>query len=285
MPEEDIKRGGDTVYRVLSQDFYATDFHSEELGIKQQEEWRSKSRQFTSDSEIVGKVEVAQRSGPSEPMPDLEKNGFMVMRKSPWYEAENDLSRRLVMKFFTDSGTWYATVEEMLADEYARSFSSEMPLLTLAVLTDENEILTYIRQNRRGALDTESYSFFLVGNDGQFQVFRIEGKRATMGDDFRVVMGTGDVTVAEIDSRVANIGGESRVEVRDVILADNDWFCRILQAFSASIKHRQDIWKKIAKGLKAMEKKKATPLQHRFEVSLLANPRRLTLDRDEFDEV
>ncbi len=285
LPEEDVKRGGDTVYRVLSQDFYATDLHIEEIGIKQQEEWRSRSRQYTTDSEIIGKVETSQRSSASDSMPDLEKEGFIVQREKPWDDAPNEYSKRLVLKLFTDTGNWYATIEEMLADEYARSFSAEMPLVSFAVLTDENEILTRISQNRRGPVDTESYSFFMVGNDGQFQVFRIEGKRITMGDDFRVVMATDDATVAEIDSKLANIGGECTVKIRDPILAKNDWFCRVLQAFSTTIKYRKDIWKKISRGLEVLTDSKGTPLQERFEVSLLANPRRLTLEIDEFDDV
>jgi hypothetical protein len=218
-------------------------------------------------------------------MPDLEKEGFIVQRKDPWDDAPNEHSRRLVLKIFTETGNWYTTIEEMVADEYARSFSAEMPLVTFAVLTDENEILTRISQNRRGPIDTESYSFFLVGNDGQFQVFRIEGKRVTMGADFRVVMATNDVTVAEIDSKVVNIGGEYTVEIRDPILAKNDWFCRILQAFATTIKYRKKIWKKISKGLRALKETEGTPLQERFEVSLLTNPRRLTLEIEEFDDV
>ena len=55
MPEEKERKVG-PVYRVLSQDLYSTDLHSDEFGVRQQEVWRSKSRQYTKDAEIIGKI-------------------------------------------------------------------------------------------------------------------------------------------------------------------------------------------------------------------------------------
>ncbi|MHA1742118.1 MAG: hypothetical protein ACTSVD_08510, partial [Candidatus Thorarchaeota archaeon] len=109
-------------------------------------------------------------------------------------------------------------------------------------MTAENELVTYVRQFRRGIGATETYGFFMPGPRGTFEVFRIEGKRATLGDDFRVLLLSGrDVEVGEIDSKFADIGGEFQVRIRDRILADNEWFCRVLQCFSVVTRYREEM--------------------------------------------
>lgn len=54
MSKKDPRKIG-PVYRVLSQDLYGTGFHHEEMGFRQAEMWRSKSRQFSRDADIIGK--------------------------------------------------------------------------------------------------------------------------------------------------------------------------------------------------------------------------------------
>jgi hypothetical protein len=43
--------------------------------------------------------------------------------------------------------------------------------------------------------------------------------------------------------------------------------------------------KKVEKGMNRWKKAKFEPKQHRHEMSLLANPRKLTLSTEEFEEV
>ncbi|NWF95857.1 MAG: hypothetical protein HXY34_06910 [Candidatus Thorarchaeota archaeon] len=285
MSKEAEKRGGSTVYRVLSQDLYATGFHGDEVGIRQDEQWRAKSRQFTSDSDIIGKIMEARLKPGEKNLPPRVKTGFIVLRNSTWGQEPDEMKRRLVVKMFSSSGQWIASAEEMVADEYANSVASEMPLVSFAVLTKDTEIVTHVRQLRRGVASTESYSFHMPGPDGTFEVFNIEGKRATAGDDFRVMLLSGSVEVAQIDSKFGDIGGEFVVSVNDRILAENDQFCRILQCFSLIIRYRKDIRERIQRSLDMLTHGKAKPKQHRYELSLFINPRRLALKKDEFEEV
>lgn len=282
---DDEKRGGRTVYRMLSQDLYMTSIHGDEIGIRQTEQWRSRSRQFTKDSDIIGRISEARLKHGEKKLPSLEKSGFLVLRQSMWNDAPNEMSKRFVVKMFTKSGGWLGTIEEMIAEEYANSHAMRDPQLSFAIVTNENEVVTYIREMYRGRMTTEVYGFFLPGPNGSFEVFKIEGKRATAGDDFKVVLLSHDVEVAEIDSKFGDIGGEFIVKIKDEILAENEWFCRILQAFSVVIRYRIEIRERLKKGLNLWKKKGEGPSQHRYELSLLANPRKLTLKRDEFEEV
>ncbi|RDE12419.1 MAG: hypothetical protein C4K49_10070 [Candidatus Thorarchaeota archaeon] len=285
MSGKELKRGGNIVYRLLSQDLYATGIHADKVGIKKDEDWRSKSRQFTQDSDIIGKIDESKLKKGTKELPPREKIGFITIRNGQWRDEKNEMSRRLVCKLFSNNGNWIASLEEMVAEECALSFASEAPYLVFSVLTKESDVVTYIRQAKRSALATESYSFYIVGPQGNFEVFRIEGARVSVGDDFTVRMLAYDTPVAKVDSKFGDIGGDFTVTVNDEVLAENEWFCRVLQCFAIALKYRHEIRERLDKGLKAWAGGKSHPTQHRYELSLLANPRRLTLKADEFDEV
>jgi len=278
------KRKVGPVYRVFSQDLHSTHLHGEAIGFRQAEIWRSKSRQFSKDATIIGNVDTAKRSDDKEKLPDLEPAGFIIIRQSLWSDVDK-LERRLVVKLFTSSGGWIATMEEMVAEEYATSFVSDQPLVAFTVLSKDSEIITWVKQQKRGALSTENYSFYILGPKNTFEVFRIEGARGSMGDDFDVFRLNGHQKVAQIDSKFGDLGGEFSVNVKDPVLAENEWFCRVLQCFSVMIAYRSEIREKIGKGINLWKKGKWIPKQHRYEISLLANPRKLTLKLDELDNV
>ncbi|MGY5877129.1 MAG: hypothetical protein RTU30_15365 [Candidatus Thorarchaeota archaeon] len=282
MPDEDRKIG--PIYRIFSQDLFATDLHSKEFGHRQHEYWRSKSRQFSKDAEIFGSIKEAKRKTHKDKLPDLKESGFIIIRKSLWTDTD-ELSRRLVIKLFSESGNWIASLEEMIAEEYSLTYSSGIPITVFVVMCRESEVVTYIRQVFRGATAMENFAFYILGPDNTFEVFRIERKRVSAGGDYNVKRLSGGQTIAEIDSKLGDIGGEYIVKIKDPVLAQNEWFCRVLQCFSVMLRFRDPIKAKIDKGLKRWLKQKFEPLQHRYEMSLLANPRKLSLKTEEFEEV
>ena len=283
MPQKDPRKVG-PIYRVFSQDLYATGFHHEEMGFRQAEMWRSKSRQFSRDADIVGKIMERRKPMDKKRLTKPKRVGFIILRQSLWKQVDPS-ARRLVVKLFSNKGGWIATMEEMVAEEYAMSFVAAQPLVAFTVLSKENEIVTWVKQLRRGGLSTENYAFYILGPDKTFEVFRIEGMRATPGDDFRVIRLNGRKVVANIDSILADFGGAYKVRIKDPVLADNEWFCRVLQCFSIMVNYRKRIRAKLRKGLTQWKKGKREPTQHRYEISLLANPRKLTLKLDELEEV
>ncbi|MHA1949575.1 MAG: hypothetical protein ACXAAO_03435 [Candidatus Thorarchaeota archaeon] len=283
MPKEKERKVG-PVYRLFSQDLFSTNLHGEEIGFRQAEVWRSKSRQFSRDADIIGRIDESRRTNDKQKLPSVKKIGFIILRQSLWKEAD-DLDKRLVVKLFSNSGGWIATMEEMVAEEYAMSFASDRPLIAFTVLSRESEFVTWVKQYRRGGASTENYSFYIIGPKGTFEAFRIEGARASMGDDFNVIRLNGHENVASIDSKFGDLGGEFTVRIKDPVLASNEWFCRVLQCFSIMILYRGKIRAKINNGFHKWKKGKWEPSQHRYEVSLLANPRKLTLKLDELEEV
>lgn len=284
MSKKDPRKIG-PVYRVLSQDLYGTGFHHEEMGFRQAEMWRSKSRQFSRDADIIGKIEERRKPMDKKRLTKPERVGFIIVRQSLWRNEKEPLDKRLVVKLFSNSGGWLATMEEMVAEEYALSFAADQPLVAFTVLSKENEIVTWVKQLRRGGLSTENYAFYILGPDNSFEVFRIEGTRVTLGDDFRVIRLNGRRVVANIDSKFGDFGGEYKVRIKDPVLAENEWFCRVLQCFSIMVNYRERIRKKLETGMRKWKRGKRDPTQHRYEISLLANPRKLTLKLDELEDV
>ena len=283
MPKDERKVG--PIYKVFSQDLYATDLHGDELGVRQAEVWRSKSRQFSRDAEIIGKISEAGRKDHKEKLPSLEKTGFIILRNSLWAEPKNHLDRRLVVKIFSDSGGWIGTLEEMVAEEYALTYSTGMPIVSFCVITKDNEYLTYVRQVYRGKFDMENFAFYILAPENRFEAFRIERKRVAAGDDYSIIRLNGGEKVADIDGKLADIGGEFIVKILDPILAQNDWFCRILQCFSIMLRFRNEIKSKLDEGVKKWIKGDYKPPLHRYEASLMGNPRKLTLNLSDLENV
>lgn len=284
LPKEEKRKIG-PVYRIFSQDLYSTNLHREEMGYRQAEIWRAKSRQFSKDAEIIGKIEEARLKKGEKRLPSLEKVGFIIVRNSLWELEKNELARRFIVKLFSNAGGWLATIEEMVAEEVASSYAVKSLLLSFSVMTKDNEFITRIRQANRCGLEKEAFTFYMLGPDKTFEVFKIEAKRVSAGLDYRIVNLTEGHTVAEIDNKLGDIGGEFQVKIKDPVLAENDWFCRILQCFSIVVRYRKDMYKKLEKIMKARKKMNHEIHQHRHEVSLLANPRKLTLRIDEFEDL
>ena len=147
MAEKDPRKIG-PVYRVFTQDLYGTGFHLEEMGFRQAEMWRSKSRQFSKDADIVGKIMEQRRPKDKKRLTKPERVGFIILRQSLWKHAKDPLDKRLVVKLFSNKGGWIATMEEMLAEEYAISFAAYQPLVAFTVLSRENEIITWVKQQK-----------------------------------------------------------------------------------------------------------------------------------------
>ena len=125
----------------------------------------------------------------------------------------------------------------------------------------------------------------MLGPNKTFDAFRIERKRVSAGTDYKIIRVKGEEEVAEVDSKLGDIGGEFQVKIKDSVLAENEWFCRILQCFAVMNRFRDDIKEKVDKGLKKWLKGKIEPRLHRHEISLLANPRKLSLSLEELEDI
>ena len=100
-------------YKKITVDFWATDWHGEEIGIRQAEQHRAKSRQFSKDMEIYGAI-----------LENGNKIGFVGWRKEAWESGIDEEPEeiqgevlgpskaqigRLIIKSFTNESNWTGT--------------------------------------------------------------------------------------------------------------------------------------------------------------------------------
>ena len=189
----------------LEIDFWKTDFHGVEKGIRQDEQHRAKSSQFTKDMDIIGDVKK-----------DGELYGYVAVRKEPLEEKESS-RRRLVVKYFSKTMNWRATIEEVVSASLSNSLIIDevSPVFRLSLARNEYEqqlMRVHPRRIGGGAHFALTFIHKDDGKDeGMFTLLHFDAKKLTLGEDFDVKNAAGK-KVAKVDSKSMNIGG--KVEVR-----------------------------------------------------------------------
>ncbi|TFF88231.1 MAG: hypothetical protein EU549_03410 [Promethearchaeota archaeon] len=268
-----------TTYKKIAVDFWATDLHGEEIGIRQQDQHRAKSRQFSKDMEIYGGIKE-----------DEEKSGFIGWRKEAWKSGIDEEPEeeegvilgpstatigRLVIKAFSDKSNWQGTLEEQVSMELPRSYYKPMPTFTVILPRFEfliriERIYTYMGHLYVTSIITEE-----KGDEKIMDMFEIEEKLWTFGSDW-VVRRRGaekkDI-VAKIDGKVLNIGGKTVVKIFDEKLAKNRVFRMLVTLFAALTKHHGKVKKKIKKTRQQILDGEIKIEPTHQELELMRNPR------------
>ncbi|MFY9877251.1 MAG: hypothetical protein WAL20_16670, partial [Rhodomicrobium sp.] len=96
------KANGKAQERTFTVDMWWTDLNDVEIGFFIHSRHRAKSREFTQDSDVIGEVlEGGQRAG------------LISYREGLW-KSENPGEKRLVLKLFTPSMNWRASMDMLI---------------------------------------------------------------------------------------------------------------------------------------------------------------------------
>ncbi|MGQ4832724.1 MAG: hypothetical protein ACP6IS_02350 [Candidatus Asgardarchaeia archaeon] len=241
-------------------DFWATSLHGEEIGIKQKEQWISKSRQFTKDMDIYGKI-----------IRDKEDFGIVAFRTRA-LEKEN----RLVVRAFTDRGAWIGSLEELLSKEIRNTVLLNEPTLSYAIIQPDYDYVTVIdRIIKRGLFQREYYVFDIFIEKGTIETYTLESARVSLGSDFSVRRENDGKKVATIDSKVLNIGGAVEIKFHDDKAKENQVLERILIMFAAGLRFADEQKRKIERLVKEFKEEKKAIKIPKEELALYENPRRI----------
>ncbi len=252
------------IERKIIVDLWKTKLHDEIIGIKQKEEHMAKSRQFNRDLELFG--EVKEKIKGKE-----ETIGFVGYRKGLWDEQKDKLARRLVIKLFSKSMYYQGTLEEMIGREFTRSLSAQKDFPAFTSLIDGYDYVVTMNKIRGGWVNPEWFVFRLEGDDCFIPI--ILKHKWGPGIDYRVVYGLDDHQFGLINGKKWDIGGRYDITLKGEKKLVNNVMIRSLILFSASLKFHKDIYKKIKKGTKLMEKGEWTPSISNEELLLRRNPR------------
>ncbi|MFW9993757.1 MAG: hypothetical protein ACFFD4_17055 [Candidatus Odinarchaeota archaeon] len=253
MPIEGVKveRGGKDVVKEIDVDLWKTKAHGEIIGIKQKEEYMAKSRYFTRDSEIIGEVKE-----------EGETSGYLVRRET---------DERLIIRLFSKSMYYQASLEEMIAREQVRRLIYKQNFPSFIVLLKDYPYIVQMSKERGGFGNPEIYSFYHFSNkDGAFEPLVIRSTRG-LGEDFEVK--SFDKKVAEIDGAKFDIGGAFKIRIFDPELAKEQSFYRSLIVFSGALKYLGDVKDRIDK-LDDYQKREEVIKLVEEELLLQTNPRK-----------
>ncbi len=234
-------------YPIIDVDIWKTKLHSATVGIRQKDQYRAQSRQFTANMDVIGDVtyykyspeDLAKPSADRGKPEKVEEYGEVIaINKSFWddedetsvihkmaekyksdYKVENlrPLLKRFVLKSFTElkrdkkkkghAGRWMGTMEESVLMGLTRTFGDREPRPFLYVSVPGYNYRIAVARSFTYVGDR--YMFTLPNPDtGELTIFELRGKRGTPGDDFECLLAETEQHVADLDDRKLNIGGK-----------------------------------------------------------------------------
>ncbi len=236
-------------------DLWKTGLHLAEIGIKKKEELMSKSRRFTKDMDIIGKVEI-----------DKKDYGYIAYRKELW-ERKNPLERRVAIRLFSTDIEYLGAIDENLGRSISLTIVNEDPSPAYVVMLPGSKIVYTIERLRPRFAETDSYLLTYINDDGELKPILIRSKRLAFGSDWKVTDLYSAKDIAKVDGKTLDIGGEWEIKTN----VKDERFWRTLILFAGSLKFYDDNKAKIEEIMKQI-KKKSIKLS-KSDLLLFYNPR------------
>ncbi len=240
---------------------WITNFNSVEFGIYKKSRNRAKSRQFSSDMDII--AEVTENG---------ERTGLLGYREDLW-KNNTGMDKRLVFKLFSESVNWRATMDLMVGRSLQLTVGARgFPVTSFSVNTGDHENMVYLeRSAHKWPLMPEDFSFFLL-EAGRPTFYRLRRDFIDLGGDYRL-FDEQDKVVGYLDGAVFTIGGRWKARVKKEhadprLMMVLKLFCAMLIFNGDARRHLRRIYKDVRAG-------KLIPKLEKQETDLYMNPRRV----------
>lgn len=175
---------------------WVTNFNSVEFGFYKHSRNRAKSRQFTKDMDVFAEI-----------IENGERTGLLSYREDLWKEKEGT-DKRLVVKLFSETLNWRATMDLMLARSLAQTFGARgVPVTTYSINTNDDNYVVYVeRSANKWPLLPEYFSFFLIDKNGNPDFYILRRDVINVGGDY-TLFNQKDEVVGHLDGRILTLGG------------------------------------------------------------------------------
>lgn len=227
--------------KIVTVDLWRTKAQTLFIGIKQRDQWMAREHHFTRDMRIFGEVKEKDKNGKEETI------GYVGYRTSLWDDEPDELKRRLVIKLFSKSMYYQATIEEIVGREIFYKIATPKQFPSFTIIIDKFPYLVNLSKVRGGKFVPEWYSFRFDGDKklGFFPV--ILKTKLRFGSDFRIVKAIGNEEIGFIDRKVLDIGGRFIINLHsdDKNIIDNKELERVLILFGSTLKFHPEIEKKV----------------------------------------
>ena len=255
------KTSKNSQFAEFTVDVWITNFNSVEFGIYKHSRNRAKSRQFTSDMDII--AEVIEKG---------ERTGLLGYREDLW-KKNTGMDKRLVFKLFNETVNWRATMDLMIGRSLQLTLGAHgLPVTCFSINVGDHDNMVYLeRSAHKWPLLPENFSFFLLEN-GLPQFFRLKRDFIDLGGDY-TLYNHHNQAIGWLDGKVFSIGGKWRGKVKiehadPRLMIVLKLFCAMLIFNADCRRHMRTLAREIVAG-------KYTPKLEKQEADLYMNPRRV----------
>ncbi|MCE7749815.1 MAG: hypothetical protein GPJ51_15620 [Candidatus Heimdallarchaeota archaeon] len=265
-PVEEKKKKEERIsYSHIDVDLWRTKMHKEEWGIRLDAQRAQKDRQWTRDMDAIGTVKV-----------DGEDYGLLAIRENLW-KGKDPLERRFVMKLFSPSGYWRASIERLQGESFANSHATKEPCPAYVCIFKHTRNLFRIRRlSHFPRFQGQIFGFSYLDENDKFQSFVIDDKRLRLGSDW-VIKNIHNKVIAKINGKFLNVGGRFKIDIFEEKLAKDKTFYNMLILFSSTLRFYRNIKKNIKKSLKELKISDTEVKLDDSESNLYLNPRKLSI--------
>ncbi|MBN2156280.1 MAG: hypothetical protein JW776_09565 [Candidatus Lokiarchaeota archaeon] len=246
--EEDIAAEKEIVaegkdYTLIEVDLWATSLHDAKIGIRQDAQYQSKSRQFTKTSEVIGNVvfhtgwdENRQKENYEEVI-TIDQEFWDIGKKSKIMQIVQDrysdydpkkfarMMRKLVIKTFVDlgrkqeermRGRWTGSFEESQVMSLVMTFGDRRRRNPLPFFYVDIPGFKYrVPVTRVHTIIGDRYVFPMIDDETNSVVpYLIEERRFTFGQDYQLFDGRTMKKIAVINDVAINIGGKVNIKFK-----------------------------------------------------------------------
>lgn len=250
---------GTAAQRTFTVDMWWTNLNDVEIGFFIHSRHRAKSRQFTADSDVIGEV-----------IENGERTGLISYREGLW-KSEKPGEKRLVLKLFTPSMNWRASMDMLVGRSVQLSAGAGgFPVTAFSIhIEGLDQVIQLERCARKWPGMPEQFSFFLV-EDGEARLYRLKQDWINIGGDYTLLDQTG-TRIGHLNGHLFDVGGRWDVSISEKhpahLAVAMQLVCAMLKFNSAAKRHVDRLTHGVTSGaLKlALEKQ---------ETDLYLNPRR-----------
>jgi hypothetical protein len=245
--------------RKFTVNMWWTNLHDVEIGFFIHARHRAKSREFTQDADVIGEI-----------LEGGERSGLITYREALW-KSDNPGEKRLVLKLFTPSMNWRASMDMLVGRSVQLSAGAGgFPVTAYSINVDGlDEVVQLERSARKWPGMPEQFSFFVM-KDGEVKVYRLRQDWIDFSSDYTLFDQTG-AKIGRLEGHFFNAAGCWDVSIDAGQPAQ---LAPILQLTGAMLKFNHAARRhvgRVSKGVAAGAMKLALAKQ---EADLYLNPRR-----------
>ncbi|MEL6374032.1 MAG: hypothetical protein AAFR04_08685 [Pseudomonadota bacterium] len=191
-------------YKEFTVNVWVTDLNAFEFGFYKHSRNRAKSRQFSKDMDII--AEVSENG---------EQTGVLSYREDAWKNNEG-MDKRLVLKLFTASLNWRATMDLMVGRSLQLTHGARgLPVSVFSVNMADYDNMVYLeRSANKWWLMPEDFSFFIFGEGNRPHFYRLRRDLIAVGSDY-TLYDEHDRPVGDLDGKIITLGGKWYGRVRE----------------------------------------------------------------------